>query len=112
MSADRRSHPRRSLPTADSNPLVATVGLLPRTAIVCDVSARGIGVLLTDPPAPGTLVPVWLPGVIGEPSLMLLAQVAHVSADSGPLFRVGLACIDTHGQGVLGEVIRRRATLA
>lgn len=105
---ERRAHPRRALPTADSNPLVATVGLLPRTAIVIDLSVGGVGLLLADPPATGTLVPVWLPGTAGQPSPVLLAQVAHVSASPGSLYRVGLACIDSGGQGVLHDVMRYR----
>jgi hypothetical protein len=105
---DRRVEPRQPIPTSNSNPLVATVGLLPRPALVSDLSASGLGVLLTNPPPPGSLVPVWLPGEPGRPSLLFLAQVIHLSIDPGPLFRIGLMAIDEAGRAVLAEVQARR----
>src|SRR5262249_53553517 len=105
---DRRAQPRRPIPTSGSNPLVATLGLLPRPALVCDLSPTGLGVLLTNPPPPGTLVPVWLPGEPGRPSLLFLAQVMHLSIDPGPLFHVGLMAIDEPGRAVLAEALARR----
>ncbi|MGL4552410.1 MAG: PilZ domain-containing protein [Gemmataceae bacterium] len=105
---DRRAETRRPIPIKDSNPLVATVGLMPRPALVADLSGGGLSVLLTDPLTPGTLVPVWLAGDPGRPSRLLLAQVMNVSIDDGPLFRVGLMAIDDAGRAVLADVDRRQ----
>ena len=74
---------------------------------MADLSAGGLSVLLAEPPPTGAMVPVWLPGPPGRPSLLLLAQVMHATAD-GALFRVGLMAADDAGRAVLAEVIGRR----
>jgi hypothetical protein len=108
MSDERRSHPRRQLVTSGSNPLIATLGVLPRAALVCDISPQGLGLLTTFAPPVGAILPVWLPGPPGQPSGLILATVVHVQEPaSDGLYRVGIACHDESGRSMLRDLIAR-----
>jgi hypothetical protein len=53
---------------------------LARLSIIHDVSAKGIGLLLTQSPAPGTLLNVELPG---RNIIKRVAQVVHATRAEG-----------------------------
>lgn len=104
---ERRRQPRRSISTTGSNPVVATMGIVPRAALVCDLSPEGIGLVTTDPPPVGSIVPVWLAIPPGNPSTLLLGRVIYVRATSPDLHRVGLSWLDDSGQTTLVELLAR-----
>jgi hypothetical protein len=107
-TSERRSHPRQPLATNGSNPLIATLGVLPRAALICDLSAGGLGLLTTFAPPQGAILPVWLPGPPGEPSRLILATVIHVQPPTGDgLYRVGIACHEDTGRAALQDLIGR-----
>jgi hypothetical protein len=106
--SERRSHPRRPITTDGSNPVIATIGILPRAALLCDLSAGGLSLLTTYSPPVGALLPIWLPGPPGQMSGLVLGTVVHVQppADDG-LYVVGVACQDEGGRAVLRELLAR-----
>jgi hypothetical protein len=105
---EQRIQPRQAIATSGSNPLIATVGVLPRAALVCDISPSGLGLLTTFAPPVGALLPVWLPGPPGQPSHLILAAVVHVQPPSGDdLYHIGVACHDDSARGVLAELLAR-----
>ncbi len=108
LPSDRRSHPRQSIANTGSNPVIATVGILPRAALVYDLTPNGLGLLTTFAPPVGALLPVWLPGPPGQPSNLVLVTVIHVQPPgSDGLFQMGVVCHDDNGRTVLGEMIAR-----
>jgi hypothetical protein len=106
---ERRGHARRRLQTAGSNPTIATVGVVPRAALVVDVSPTGLGLLTTFAPLVGSILPVWLPGAPGEASSLVLAHVIHVQPPTENLYRVGAACSDEASTSVLRALYDRLA---
>ena len=107
-SPERRSQQRRHLATNGSNPVIATVGILPRAALVSDLSDEGLGLLTTFAPPLGAILPVWLPAPPGQPSHFLLATVVHVQSPSPDnLFQVGITCHDDAGRAILRELLAR-----
>jgi hypothetical protein len=91
---ERRANPRFSPSPSGTNPLVATVGLDPRAALVLDLSRNGIGLLTTAPPPDGSVVPVWLPRRHEPTSALLLVCVIHSFRQPDELFRVGGELVD------------------
>ena len=91
-TGERRAHARRQFAEGGSNPLIATLGLVPRAAILCDVGPGGIGLLTTLPPPLGAVVPVWLARPAGTPSILLLATIVYLEPTAEGLFRIGLSC--------------------
>src|SRR5262249_38212076 len=63
---ERRTSPRHAFATSGSNPVVATVGLVPRAAFVADLSSGGAGRLPPPPPPRGGIVPL-CPGTPPRP---------------------------------------------
>lgn len=102
---DRRAHERRPFATEGSNPLVATVGVVPRAAFVCDLSAAGLAMLTTDPPPVGSVVPVWLAVSPSRESQLVLVRVIDVTAVSTELHRVGAESVEEAGAAVLQQVL-------
>jgi hypothetical protein len=102
---ERRVHSRRPFLTTGSNPVVATIGILPRAALVCDLSVGGIGLLVTDPPPVGSIVPVWLAVPPGSPSRLLLVRVVYVQEEANELFRLGLSCLDEAAAIICREML-------
>jgi hypothetical protein len=90
-TVERRAEARSRLAQEDCPP-VATLGLVPRAALVCDISGAGLGLLTTVAPPEGAVVPVWLPGPPGTASELLLATVVYARPAGHGLYRVGLAC--------------------
>src|SRR5262245_2559987 len=90
-----------------SNPVIVTAGVLPRAALVSDVSSLGLGLLTTFAPPVGSLLPVWLPGRPAEPSDLLLVSVIHVRPSTDSLFHVGTACHDEGSAALLREFVAR-----
>jgi hypothetical protein len=108
LPPERRSHPRQQVTIRGSNPLIVTLGVLPRAALIHDLCPDGLGLLTTFAPPIGAIVPVWAPSSPGEPSALILAVVIHVQEPTGDgLYRVGLACHDEGGRRVLRDLIRR-----
>ena len=108
LPIERRSHPRRLFAATGSNPLIATLGVLPRAALVCDISPAGLGLLTTFAPPVGAILPVWLATSPGEPSALLLATVVHVQPPSSDgLYRMGVSCHDDSGRVVLRDLMRK-----
>jgi hypothetical protein len=93
-SQETRIWARRGFSMEGSNPLIATVGIYTRCAFVHDLSEGGIGLLITDPPPVGAVVPVWLPRPDGGPSTLLLVAIVHSSPQADGLHRVGGTLID------------------
>jgi len=91
--------------------LVASVGVVPRTAFVSDLSTNGLGVVTTDPPPPGTVVPIRVAGPPGPASRLLLARVIYCLVCGEGLYRLGLSCIDDSGMAVLNELLQHLGTL-
>jgi hypothetical protein len=91
---DRRSRPRRLFATSGSNPVVATIGVVPRAAFLCDLGPGGVALLTTDPPAVGSVVPVWLALPVGAPSQIVLLRVVYAQAQGPDLHRLGLCGVD------------------
>jgi hypothetical protein len=89
VPVERRAAVRHLFAGPGSNPLVATVGLQARCALVHDLSANGIGLLTTQSFSPGALIPVWLPGRHGQPSPLLLVCVVHSAPVRPGLYRIG-----------------------
>src|SRR5262245_14655199 len=92
--SERRNELRHRLALNGSNPVVVTAGVLPRAALVSDVSSLGLGLLTTFAPPVGSVLPVWLPGLPGDPSDVALLNVIHVRPGTGRLFHVGTVCHD------------------
>jgi hypothetical protein len=108
LSPDRRSYARHPIATTGSNPLIATVGLLPRAVLVCDISPVGIGLLAAFSPPLGAVLPIWLPSPPGQPSGLVLARVVHVQPPNPDnLHRIGLFCADEVGQSELQQLLDR-----
>jgi hypothetical protein len=107
---ERRAHVRYQFATSSSNPPLATIGVIPRAALIANLSATGLGLLTTVSPPIGAIVPVWLPGPPGLPSSLILATIIHVTPDGALLHQVGLACRE-ESLGVLGDVLDRFPTL-
>jgi len=105
--AERRIQPRFIIGPFGSSPLLATLGIVPRTALLCDASKTGLGVLCADPPFVGSLVPVWLAGSPGEASKLLLMRAVYSILLSPGLFRVGLVILDEADTGILNELLQR-----
>jgi hypothetical protein len=89
---ERRANARHRFAIQGSNPPIATLGLLPRAALICDLGSSGIGLLTTLAPPLGAIVPVWLPGPPGSPSSLVLGTIVHTSLMTEGLYRVGLTC--------------------
>ena len=108
LPSERRLQPRRQVMTGGSNPLIATLGVLPRAALICNLSTCGLGLLTTFAPPEGAILPVWLPGPPGQPSGLILGTVIHVQQPAADgLYRVGIACHDECGRALLGELLGR-----
>ena len=88
-----------------SNPIIVTAGVLPRAALVSDVSPMGLGILTTFAPPVGSVVPVWLPGPPGESSKLILVSVIHVQPTSDSLYHVGTMCHDEASAALLRELL-------
>src|SRR5262245_22773743 len=93
-TSERRNELRHRLAMTGSNPVVVTAGVLPRAAVVCDVSPSGMGMLTTFAPPVGSVLPVWLPGEPGSSSELVLVSVVHVRPTTDSLHQVGTACHD------------------
>jgi hypothetical protein len=93
VPVERRAVARFPFPPHGSNPLVATVGLFPRCALVLDLSTRGIALLVPWPPPVGSVIPVWVAGRRAGPSPLLLVAVVYVLPQDG-LYRVGGHFVD------------------
>jgi hypothetical protein len=102
---ERRSAQRRSFATNGSNPVVATVGLVPRAAFLADLSTGGAGLVTTDPPPVGSIVPLWLAIPPGSLSRLVLVRVVYSLPVSEDLHRVGLACLDEAGANLFRELL-------
>src|SRR4051812_43580796 len=105
--SERRSELRRRLTMTGSNPVIVTAGVLPRAALVCDVSPLGLGLLTTFAPPVGSVLPVWLPGRPGEASDLVLVNVIHVRPSTDSLHHVGTACHDEASGATLREFAAR-----
>ena len=90
-----------------SNPVIVTAGVLPRAALVSDVSSLGLGMLTTFAPPVGSVLPVWLPGQPGDASDLALVSVIHVRPTSDSLYHVGTACHDEGSAALLREFVMR-----
>jgi hypothetical protein len=90
-----------------SNPVIVTAGVLPRAALVSDVSSLGLGLLTTFAPPVGSVLPLWLPGQPGEASDLVLVNVIHVRPSSDCLHHVGIACHDESSAATLREFVTR-----
>jgi hypothetical protein len=90
-----------------SNPVIVTAGLLPRAALLCDVSGLGLGLVTTFAPPVGSVLPVWLPGRPGEPSELMLVNVVHVRPTSDSLYHVGTSCHDEASSAALRQFVAR-----
>jgi|SRR5262245_39197227 len=106
---ERRGSRRHRFDPASSNPAQATIGLIPRAALACDLSPTGVGVLTTDAPPVGAVVPIWLASEPGTTPCLVLTRVANTQAVSPGLFRVGLTGADEGEAAVLAEAYRRSA---
>src|SRR5262245_50509080 len=102
---ERRHMPRHAFATDGSNPVVVTLGVVPRAAFVCDLSATGLAVLTIDPPPMGSIVPLWLATTPGAPSRLMLVRVIHIQVVSEDLHRLGLACLDESSQVIFEELL-------
>jgi hypothetical protein len=89
---ERRANARQRFTIQGSNPPIATLGLVPRAALICDLGPGGIGLLTTLAPPVGAIVPVWLPGPPGLPSSLILGTIVHTAPTDEGLHRVGLTC--------------------
>ncbi len=88
------------------DPPIATVGLIPRAALVYDLSPNGVGLLTTQPPPVGAIVPVKLAGPPGLSSCLILGEIVHNSPETDGLFRVGVVCLE-ESLGALRTLIDR-----
>ena len=104
---DRRYDTRLPVAQASSNPLSATLGVVPRAAMVCDVSLHGLGLITLDPPPVDSLVPVWLATSVGAASEMILGRIVHSEPLGGSLHRVGVSCSDIADVLVLRTLYER-----
>lgn len=102
---ERRAHLRHTFVTTGSNPVVATIGVVPRAALLSDLSPAGVGLLTTDPPPVGSVVPVWLALPIGAPSRLVLLRVVYTEVETSDLHRLGLCCLDDTSGAVLGDLM-------
>ncbi len=84
---------------------MATIGVIPRAAILHDLSADGVALLTADPPPVGSVIPVWLALPVGAPSRMLLLRVIYKCPTENSLYRVGLACLDDAGRTILRDLL-------
>lgn len=85
--------------------MVATVGVVPRAAFVCDLSVGGIALLTTDPPPVGSVVPLWLAIPPGSNSRFVLLRVIYSQPLAEGLHRIGLCCLDDSATGVFTELL-------
>src|SRR3954447_26324590 len=92
VPSERRHEFRRPIATTGSNPVIVTAGVLPRAALLSDLSPLGLGLVTTFAPPVGSVLPVWLPGRPGETSNLVLVNVIHVRPSSDSLFQLGVAC--------------------
>lgn len=104
-SPERRRHDRRSISSNGSNPLVATIGVVPRAALINDIGPGGISLLSTDPPPVDSIVPLWLAVPIGSPSRLIFVRLVHVSPAGGDLYRIGAAAVDEATVEILRELV-------
>jgi hypothetical protein len=104
---EQRNDVRYRLQTTGSNPIIVTAGVLPRAALVCDLSSRGLGLLATFAPPVGSVLPVWLPGQPGEVSSVILVHVIHVQPATDALHRIGAVCHDEPSAAALAEFLAR-----
>jgi hypothetical protein len=105
--AERRINARLRLAVAGSNPVIVTAGILPRAALIHDVSQFGLGLLATFAPPIGSVLPVWLPGEPGQPSSLMLVIVIHVKPSTDSLHYIGTACHDESSTLTLREFLAR-----
>lgn len=105
--SERRSCARHGLSFTGSNPVIVTAGVLPRAALVCDISSNGLGLLATFAPPVGSVLPVWLPGKPGETSSVILVHVVHVQPSTDSLHRIGTVCHDDGSAATLSEFMAR-----
>jgi hypothetical protein len=104
--AERRVHTRHVFARPGSNPLVATLGVCPRCALVYDLSHGGISLLTAEEPPPaGSVVPVWLPAPDGRPSCLLLVSLLYSVAEGRNLFRVGGPFLDEASAAAAGQYL-------
>lgn len=106
---ERRQYPRHRLSVTGSNPVLVTAGVFPRAALVREVSETGMGLLGAFAPPVGAVLPVWLPGKPGEPSVLVLVTVVHVLPDEGELNRIGVLCHDEASRAALRHFVERFA---
>jgi hypothetical protein len=104
-SDERRAHLRYTFVTTGSNPVVATIGVVPRAALLSDLCPAGVGLLTTDPPPIGSVVPVWLALPIGAPSRLVLLRVVYAEAETADLHRLGLCSLDDTSSAVLRDLL-------
>lgn len=90
-----------------SNPVLVTAGVLPRAALVADLSTAGLGLLATFAPPVGSVLPVWVPGRPGETSTVVLVKVIHVVPGPDNLYRIGTTVHDPAGGAALRELYER-----
>jgi hypothetical protein len=107
---ERRFHGRHRFALGGFDPPIATVGIVPRAALICDLSHTGIGLLTTQEPLVGAIVPVWMSGTPGSPSSLILGTIVHSSREPDGLYRVGLICLE-ESLGVLRSQIDRMTEL-
>jgi hypothetical protein len=100
---DRRSSPRKRLSITGSNPVIVTAGIVPRAVLVSDLSPEGMGLLATFAPPIESVLPVWLPGRPGEPSVLALLQVVHVQPAVEGLHLIGTASHDESSTSALRQ---------
>jgi hypothetical protein len=93
-SEERRVQDRHRFASGGFDPPIATIGLVPRAALVCDLSPAGIGLITTYSPPVGAIVPVVLSGPPGSASTLILGTVVHSSSEPDGLFHVGVDCLE------------------
>lgn len=105
MDPERRQFDRRMVVDHGSNPVVATIGVVPRAALIQDISPRGVGLVSIDPPPVGSIVPLWLSIPVGTPSRLLFVCVVYTKPAEGELYRIGVAALDEATAEVFAELL-------
>ncbi len=93
-SGERRIYDRHRFAAGGLDPPLATVGLVPRAALISDLSPSGVGLITTQPPPIGALVPVYMSGPPGMPSSVILGTIAYTTPEPDGLFRIGVICLE------------------
>jgi hypothetical protein len=90
--------------------MIVTAGVLPRAALLRDLSLFGLGLLATFAPPVGSVLPVWLPGWPGQSSTLVLVNVVHVQPYSDGLHHIGTHCHDEASIIAVRELLARLGT--